>query len=265
MNFTTWSQADSAPFFYLDQSGIGTGYRAAPQIFWFRPQKLWYLVYQNGNAAYSTNPDIGNPAGWTKPKTFYSGMPKIVEQNIGKGHWLDMWVICDEVLCHLFSSDDNGQLYRSETPLENFPDGFSEPVIALQDPNRFRLFEASNAYRYADNSYLLLVEAIGTDERRWFRSWTSSSIAGPWKELAAEEENAFMRSNNVVFPSGTAEWTKDFSHGEMIRSGVDQEMRIDPCKMEYLYQGMDPKALGEVAYGDLPWKLALVTQTNMAC
>ncbi|KAJ2922695.1 hypothetical protein H1R20_g14392, partial [Candolleomyces eurysporus] len=262
-NFTTWSQAASAPFFYLDQSGIGTGYRAAPQIFYFAPQKLWYLVYQNGNAAYSTNPDIDNPAGWTEPKTFYSGMPKIVEQHIGEGYWLDMWVICDEALCHLFSSDDNGQLYRSETPLENFPDGFNEPVIALQDPNRFRLFEASNVYQYAKDSYLLLVEAIGTDERRWFRSWTSSSIAGPWKELAAEEDNAFMRSNNVVFPSGTPEWTKDFSHGEMIRSGVDQEMKINPCKMVYFYQGMDPNAEGP--YGDLPWRLALVTQTNSAC
>ncbi|RXW14612.1 hypothetical protein EST38_g11242 [Candolleomyces aberdarensis] len=165
-NFTTWSEAPSAPFYYLDQSGIGTGYRAAPQVFYFAPQKLWYLVYQNGNAAYSTNPDISNPAGWTEPKTFYSGMPVIIEQNIGNGYWVDMWVICDEALCHLFSSDDNGQLYRSETPLAKFPEGFNEPVIALQDPERFRLFEASNVYRYAKNSYLLLVEAIGTDGRR---------------------------------------------------------------------------------------------------
>ncbi|KAJ2922610.1 hypothetical protein H1R20_g14475, partial [Candolleomyces eurysporus] len=261
-NFTDWSQAASAPFFYLDQSGIGTGYRAAPQILYFAPQKLWYLIYQNNNAAYSTNPDISNPRGWTAPKTFYSRTPRIIEQNIGSGYWVDMWVICDASLCHLFSSDDNGHLYRSQTTLANFPNGFNEPVIALQDTKNM-LFEASNVYRYADNGYLLLVEAIGSDGKRWFRSWTSSSISGSWKALAAEESNAFMRSNNVAFPSGTAQWTRDFSHGELIRSGSDQELRINPCKLEYLYQGMDPNAGGN--YGDLPWKLALLTQTNSPC
>ncbi|KAJ2912952.1 hypothetical protein MD484_g7454, partial [Candolleomyces efflorescens] len=145
-NFTEWSQAASAPFFYLDQSGIGTGYRAAPQIFYFAPQKLWYLVYQNNNAAYSTNPDISNPRAWTAPKTFYSGTPRIITQNIGDGYWVDMWVICDASLCHLFSSDDNGHLYRSQTTIANFPNGFNEPVIALQDTKN-RLFEASNVYR----------------------------------------------------------------------------------------------------------------------
>ena len=65
MNFTDWSKANEAPFYYLDQSPIGPGYRAAPQIFYFAPQKLWYLVFQNDNAAYSTNPDISNPDGWS--------------------------------------------------------------------------------------------------------------------------------------------------------------------------------------------------------
>lgn len=36
-NFTDFSRANQAPFFYLDQSGIGTGYRAAPQVCTFFP------------------------------------------------------------------------------------------------------------------------------------------------------------------------------------------------------------------------------------
>jgi endo-1,4-beta-xylanase len=260
-NFTDWSTASSSEFFYLDQSGIGTGYRAAPQVFYFAPQKLWYLVYQNNNAAYSTNPDISNPRGWTAPKTFYTATPRIITQNIGSGYWVDMWVICDSTNCHLFSSDDNGHLYRSQTPLGNFPNGFGEPVIAMQDSNKNRLFEAANVYRVGDsNSYLLIVEAIGSDNRRWFRSWTSSSISGPWTVLAAEEATPFARANNVAF-NGTA-WTKDISHGEMIRSGYDQNLAIDPCNIRYLYQGLDPNAGG--AYGDLPYRLALLTQTNSA-
>lgn len=110
-SFTDFSQANNAQFYYLDQTPIGTGYRAAPQVFYFAPQGLWYLVYQNGNAAYSTNSDISNPSGWSSPRTFYSSQPQIITQNIGNGYWVDMWVICDSSTCYLFSSDDNGHLY----------------------------------------------------------------------------------------------------------------------------------------------------------
>ena len=74
LSFTDWSQAGSAhPPLPGPASPIGPGYRAAPQVFYFAPQSLWYLVYQTGNASYSTNPDIANPNGWSAPKHFYSG------------------------------------------------------------------------------------------------------------------------------------------------------------------------------------------------
>ncbi|KDR80993.1 hypothetical protein GALMADRAFT_91697 [Galerina marginata CBS 339.88] len=260
LNFTDFSLAASANQFYLDQSGIGTGYRAAPEIFYFAPQKTWYLIFQNGNAAYSTNPDISNPKGWTAPKTFYSAMPATVTNNIGAGYWVDMWVICDSANCFLFSSDDNGHLYRSQTSLANFPNGMTEPVIAMQDANSHNLFEASNVYNFG-SGYLLLVEAIGSDGHRYFRSWTSSSIGGTWNALANTEANPFARASNVVF-SGTA-WTKDISHGEMIRSSYDQTLTISPCNIRYLYQGVDPSSTAD--YNALPWRLGLITQTNSAC
>ncbi|TDD81088.1 glycoside hydrolase [Actinomadura darangshiensis] len=261
-SFTDWSQAGSAPQYYLDRSGIGTGYRAAPQVFYFAPQNRWYLVYQTGNASYSTTSDIGDPGSWTAPKNFYAGMPEIVRQNIGDGYWVDMWVICDSAYCYLFSSDDNGHLYRSQTRVSDFPNGFSEPVIALQDSNRYALFEASNVYRVqGTNQYLLIVEAIGGDGRRYFRSWTSAGIAGSWTPLAASEGNPFARASNVTF-DGTP-WTRDISHGELIRAGYDQTLTVSPCAMQYLYQGKDPNAGGD--YNSLPWRLALLTQTNSTC
>jgi endo-1,4-beta-xylanase len=261
-NFTDWSQANSATHHYLDQSAIGTGYRAAPQVFYFAPQGLWYLVYQTGNASYSTNPDISNPNGWSAPRHFYSAMPDIIRQNIGNGFWVDMWVTCDNANCFLFSSDDNGHLYRSQTTLANFPNGMTNTVIVLQDSNRFALWEAANVYRVeGTNQYLLLVEAIGSDGRRWFRSWTSNAINGTWTPLAATEGNPFARSNNVTF-NGTA-WTRDISHGEMIRASNDQTLTISPCNMRYVYQGLDPNAGGD--YNSLPWRLGLLTQTSSAC
>jgi hypothetical protein len=260
LSFSDWNQAQSATFYYLDKTPIGTGYRAAPQVFYFAPKGLWYLVYQNGNAAYSTNSDISNPNGWTSPKNFYSGMPTTIKNNIGNGNWVDMWVICDSSNCHLFSSDDNGHLYRSQTSVSNFPNGMGEPVIAMSDSNKNALWEASNVYKVNDK-YLLLIEAIGSNGRRYFRSWTASSISGPWTGLANTESNPFARSNNVVF-SGSA-WTNDISHGELVRSNVDQTMSVSPCNMRYLYQGLNPSATG--GYDSLPWRLALLTQTNSPC
>jgi endo-1,4-beta-xylanase len=261
LNFSDWSQAGSATHHYLDRSAIGAGYRAAPQVFYYAPQRLWYLVYQTGNASYSTNPDISNPNGWSAPRHFYASMPDIIKQNIGNGHWVDMWVICDNSHCYLFSSDDNGHLYRSQTTVGQFPNGFTNTVIAAQD-SKYALFEASNVYKVqGSNQYLLLVEAIGSDGRRYFRSWTAGSLAGSWTPLAASESNPFARSNNVSFPSGA--WTRDISHGEMIRAGYDQTLTIPSCRLQYLYQGMNPNSGGD--YNLLPWRLGLLTQTNSTC
>jgi hypothetical protein len=265
LNFSRWSKAASAPQYFLDQNpAFGTGYRAAPELFYFAPQHKWYLVYQTGLPSYSTTNDPLKPQTWSAPKNFLSSMPPIIANNIGNGFWVDMWVICDHVNCYLFSSDDNGHLYRSQTTVADFPNGFGTTVIAMQDPNRFALFEASNVYKVSrTNQYLLDVEAIGSDGRRYFRSWTARTLDGQWTPLADTEANPFISSGNVTFASGVTPWTQDFSHGEMIRDGIDQNLTIDPCHLRFLYQGMDPSATGP--YSQLPWRLGMVTQLNSAC
>jgi endo-1,4-beta-xylanase len=265
LNFRTWRQAAAAPQYFLDNNpAFGTGYRAAPEVFYFAPQHKWYLVYQTGLPSYSTTNDPLKPSTWSAPKNLLPSMPQIIADNIGNGYWVDMWVICDHVNCYLFSSDDNGHLYRSQTTVADFPDGFGHTVIAMQDPNRYALFEASNVYKVkGTGEYLLDVEAIGSDGRRYFRSWTSTALDGQWTPLADTEANPFIRSSNVTFAPGVTPWTQDFSHGEMIRSGVDQNLTIDPCHLRFLYQGEDPSASG--AYSQLPWRLGLLTQTNSTC
>jgi hypothetical protein len=261
-NFTDFAQAGNATQYYLDRSPIGTGYRAAPEVFYFAPTATWYLVYQTGLPSYSTTKTISDPNSWSAPKNFQSSMPSIISQNIGSGYWVDFWVVCDSVNCYLYSSDDNGHLYRAETTLANFPNGFTNTRIEMQDANRNNVFEASNIYKVkGSNTYLLLVEAIGSDGRRYFRSWTADGLNGGWRTLAATESNPFARANNVTF-TGTP-WTQDISHGEMVREGTDQTLTIDPCRMRYLYQGLDPSAGGD--YNSLPWRLGLLTQTNSSC
>jgi len=262
LSFTDWAQAGNATQYYLDQSPIGTGYRAAPQVFYFAPTATWYLVYQTGLPSYSTTKTISNPGSWSAPKNFQSSMPAIISANIGSGYWVDFWVVCDSTNCYLYSSDDNGHLYRAETTLANFPNGFTNTRIEMQDSNKYNLFEASNVYKVkGGNTYLLLVEAIGSNGRRYFRSWTANGLNGGWQTLAATESNPFARANNVTF-TGTA-WTQDISHGEMLRDGTDQTLTINPCAIRYLYQGLDPAAGGD--YNSLPWRLGLLTQTNSTC
>jgi hypothetical protein len=260
-SFADWPQANGATHTYLDSTPIGRGYRAAPHIFFFAPHGLWYMVYQTGVPTYSTSTDPGNPRSWTTPRNFMSSEPAIVTQNKGAGSWLDFWMICDGSNCYLFSSDDNGHIYRSQTTLANFPNGFGNTVIALQD-SRFALFEGSAVYKIQNaNQYLLLQEAIGSDGRRWYRSYTSNSLNGSWTPHLATESNPFARSNTVTF-SGTA-WTRDFSHGELIRAGNDQTVPLNPCRLQFLYQGQDPNASGD--YIRLPWRMGLLTQSNSTC
>ena len=263
IHFSDWSQANNATPVYADQTAIGSGYKTAPQLFYFAPQKLWYLVYQTGsNAGYSTNTDITNPSGWSATKYFYPGMPSIITQNIGSGYWVDMWVICDSANCYLFSMDDNGHLYRSQTTVASFPNGMGNTVIAASNSSPYSFFEADNVYKVAgQNGYLLVVEAISSSGHREFTAYTSNAISGSWAPLANTDSNPFISSSNVSF-SGSA-WTQDFSSGEMIRSGYDQTLTISPCKIQYLYQGDAPGSYSN--YNAIPWRLGLVSQTNSAC
>jgi endo-1,4-beta-xylanase len=262
-SFADWPQAASASQTQLDiASAIGPGYRAAPQLLYFAPQDLWYLVYQSPLPTYSTSTDPSDPTSWSAPQFFMTSEPPILVENKGSGGWLDFWVTCDSANCYLFFSDLNGHLYRAQTSVGNFPNGFGNTVIVLEDPNRFPLWEASNVYKVqGQDQYLLLVEAIGSDGNRWFRSWTSTSLAGSWTPLADTEANPFARSNNVTFPGG---WSRDVSHGDLVRVNNDQTQTIDPCGLQYVYQGRDPSSDGQ-DYSQLPYRMGLLTQTNSTC
>jgi hypothetical protein len=161
------------------------------------------------------------------------------------------------------SADDMGHLYRAETTVAEFPGGFGEAQLVLENANANNLFEGEAVYRVGDsNTYLLIMEAIGSDGRRWYRSFTAEGLTGEWLPLADTEDHPFARSNNVSFDDGNA-WTQDISHGELIRTTNDQTMTIDPCNLQLLYQGMDPSTSGD--YSQWPWRIALATHTNPTC
>lgn len=242
LNFSDFSEAASAAHISLENKPAGD--TVAPQVFYFRPHNKWYLISQWG-AKYSTNTDISNPDTWTPPKSLLAN---------GLDIGLDYWVICDDENCHLFFSGDDGNLYRSKTPIDNFPN-FSGYEIVMTDEVG-KLFEASNVYKVdGKDFYLLLVEAYGP---RYFRSWTATSLDGPWVPLADSQSAPFAGAANVNFDG--EKWTNDISHGEMIRSGYDEKMTINPCDLQFLYQGVDPKSTA--GYTGLPYRLGLLKQNN---
>ena len=256
VNFSDWRRAAEAPQHYLNDYPNLTGYHAAPHAFFFAPQNKWYLVFQSGQPQYSTTDDISRPESWTRPVNFFPAEPQIVRDNKGNGGWLDFWVICDDVNCHLFFTDDNGHFYRSQTALGDFPSGFGEPVIALEG-TREALFEGGATYRIAGSEkYLTLIEAFGPQGGRYYRSFTADTLDGEWLPLADSWENPFASMNNVSFESGTA-WTEEVSHGELVRSGYDQTLSVSLADTCFLYQGMDPTQSG-VEYFRRPYPLGLL-------
>ena len=255
-SFADWGEASTATFYTMDKTPGFNTYVAAPQLFYFTPQKKWYLVYQSGPPMFSTADDPGAPATWTKPAPFFAKTPAVVEQN---GGWLDFWVICDAQSCHLFFSNDHGRWYKSKTSIAQFPQGFSEPIVVMEDAEAGRLFEACNVYKVAGtNQYLALIEAFdgSSNYKRYFRSWISENLEGPWTPVHTDAKAPFAGRKNVEFDG--AAWTEDISHGEMIRSGYDETMAIDTSKLTYLYQGFASSAnTGD--YNAIPWRLGLLT------
>jgi hypothetical protein len=252
LSFKDWSEAASAKPYYMDQNPHLRGYHCAPQVFYFRPHKKWYLIYQSQHPQYSTTDDISKPETWSRPESFFVGRPAGLPRLP-----IDYWIICDDTHAYLFFTGDDGNMYRSRTTIEDFPKGMSNPEIAIQE-TRDILFEGSMTYRIkGTDKYLTLVEALSPD--RYYRAFTADRLDGKWTPMPEADtwRKPFAGIHNVTFEEGVAPWTRDISHGELIRDGYDQRMIIDPDNLQLLYQGRDPKI--RAGYALLPYRIGLLT------
>jgi uncharacterized protein (TIGR03437 family) len=258
LNFPDWSHASAAQPYYMDATPGLSGYHCAPELFYFTPQNKWYLIYQSGPPQYSTADDPTQPQTWTPPQSFFASQPSIVK------NWLDFWAICDSANCYLFFTDDGGDFYRSQTAIADFPNGFSTPQIIMQATTGGDLFEASRTYSLKGSTqYLTIVEAMGGPYgHRYFRAFLAGSLDGEWTPATGANSFAapFLGGDNVTFATGVTPWTDDFSHGEIIRTGYDETLQIDPNNLQFLYQGDNPAA-NAPSYSQIPWQLGLATAT----
>ncbi|MBN1845966.1 MAG: hypothetical protein JW810_09800 [Sedimentisphaerales bacterium] len=252
LSFRDWNEAARAPRRILP---LHPGYFCAPQVFYFGPQRRWYLIFQASDErwqpeyqpACSTTTDITDADSWSPPTPLFERKPDNIR------NWLDFWVICTDRQAYLFFTSLDGRMWRSRTPLGDFPHGWSAPTVALQGD----VFEASHTYKLKGRSqYLTLIEAQNGAGWRYYKAYAADDLDGPWRELAASRVNAFASMNNVQ--QTAARWTDSISHGELLRSGHDELLEVDPANLRFLFQGvLDADRAGK-PYGQIPWRLGIL-------
>jgi hypothetical protein len=256
VSFAEWQQAQAAPRYRL---ACREGYFCAPQVFYFRPHRKWYLIYQVAEPqrrlklqpAFSTTEDLSDPASWSPAQLFF---PTIDPPQVSR--WIDFWVICDDQRAYLFFTSLDGRLCRMWTLLTRFPYGFDHCELALQGD----FLEASHTYRLlGEHGYLTIVEAerhhppVG---QRYYKAYLAETLDGPWQPLAATEEQPFAAASNVRQPPQP--WADNVSHGELIRAGCDETMPVDPANLQFLIQGVTEERKAGKKYGEIPWQLGLL-------
>ncbi|MHC4431838.1 MAG: non-reducing end alpha-L-arabinofuranosidase family hydrolase [Planctomycetota bacterium] len=257
ITFKQWQDANTVERHVLN---LSDGYYCAPQVFYFAPHKHWYLIYQVIDQsrkpalqpAYSRTTDITDPSSWTKPVLLFARNPDNVKM------WIDFWVICDDAQAHLFFTSLNGQMWRSETKLASFPHFWSQPTVALTGD----IFEASHTYSLAGSGkYLTIIEAegstvAGVGRRRYYKAYTADSLDSHWQPLTATAEKPLAGPVNVRHEG--EHWADSFSHGELIRSGWDQTLEVDPARLRFMFQGATDEDKRGKKYGEIPWRLGIL-------
>lgn len=250
--FADWKDADKAKRHVLPMQD---GYFCAPQVFYYRPHRKWYLICQAADdgwspryqPAFATSDNIADPKSWSKLKPLFGRKPKGIKA------WLDFWVLCDDAKAYLFFTSLDGKMWRSATKRADFPHGWSDPVVALKGD----VFEAAHTYRLKGRKqYLTLIEAQHGHGWRYYKAYTAEALDGAWKPLAATRDHAFASMQNVKQTGGR--WTDSISHGELLRAGYDERLEVDPAKLRFLFQGVLDRDRRGKKYGEIPWRLGIL-------
>ncbi len=235
----------SAPRHELNMIRGKTRYGCAPQVFYYEPQGQWYLIFQNRDSnyqpAFSTSGTISKPASWSKPG------PLIKKDE--KAKWIDFWIICDQISAYLFYTQVPGRVIVRTTSLDEFPGGWSESKVAFDG-----VHEAVHIYKVKGVSEFHMIYELNQGGIRSFGLAVAQELSGPWKKLT----DHYATGNQLKFAGQSDLWTQMVSHGEVLRSGYDQQMEYNPKTVRWLIQGIMKNEL-ENPYQFLPWQLGIMS------
>lgn len=226
-------------------------YGCAPQVLFFRPQGLWYLVFQTRDAdyqpAYLTSRDLADPDGWSEAR------PLVAKRDAAK--WIDFWLICDERDAYLFFTRAHREVWALRCPIGAFPEGFGDPR-----PVYSGVHEAVHVYRAEGlgekPEYHMIWEVnrgSSAGGERLFGLASAPHLAGPWASVAAE----YASGAQLRYAPGARVWTREVSHGEALRTGCDERLSYDAANPRLLIQGLRREGQPKV-YENLRWSLGII-------
>jgi hypothetical protein len=245
---TTLEGLRTAPRHELTQiRGHHDRYACAPQVFFFEPQGLWYLVCQTRDAnyqpVYSTTRTVDRPDSWSTPR--------VLLEKDENAKWIDFWVICDDTTAYLFYTRDHRDVIVRTTSLEAFPRGWSEGRTVFKG-----VHEAVHVYKVQGRDQYQMIYELNGQGTRSFGLAKASHPGGPWEKVM----DVYATGTQLVFERGATRWTDMISHGEMIRSGYDQRLEYDANAPVMLIQGR-LNDRGDTPYADLAWSLGLLRRS----
>ena len=223
-------------------------YGCAPQVLYHEPQHKWYLIFQNRDSNYqpvfSTTTTIEKPETWSDPK------PLLRKDT--KTKWIDFWVICDKTKACLFYTQGHSVVIVRSTSIEKFPDGWNEGKEVLRG-----IHEAVHVYRVKGRNGFHMIYELNNEGVRSFGLATAKDIEGPWQK--ATDNYATGDQLKTVGKLNT--WAEMVSHGELLRSGYNEQMEYDPKGCRCLIQGILKKN-SKMPYSSLPWRLGIISKVE---
>jgi len=224
--------------------GRTSRYACAPQVFFFAPQGLWYLIYQTRDAnyqpVYSTTKTIDRPESWSTPQAL------LAKDEDAK--WIDFWVTCDETTAYLFYTRNHRDVYVRTTSLRGFPYGWRKGKAIFSG-----VHEAVHVYKVKGRGEYHMIYELNEAGVRSFGLAQARQLGGPWEKVT----DAYATPAQLVTQAGGTPWTEMVSHGEMLRSGYDQRLEYDAKSPRMLIQGRLNNA-GATPYPNLTWSLGLI-------
>ena len=89
--------------------------------------------------------------------------------------------------------------------------------------------------------------------------WSCDNLTGAWRTERPVMDVERCNQCNMCWlycPEGC------ISHGEILRAGVDQRLEIDTADLRFVFQGVLDSERNGLAYGEIPWRLGLLTSTK---
>jgi hypothetical protein len=244
----TLNGLNTATRFELKQIRGKSRYGCAPQVFYFEPQKKWYLIFQNRDAnyqpAFSTNSEISDPNSWSH---YQNLLGKDTNQK-----WIDFWVIADKDKVYLFYTEAHSGVMVRSTKTKHFPYNWSKGKKVFNN-----IHEAVHIYKVQGQNEFHMIYELNDQGLRSFGMGKAEKLDGAWEKVT----NAYASENQLSYSEEQDKWTEMVSHGEVIRSGHNQYLEYDPEDCRWLIQGLNKNELGK-DYPSLPWKLGIIKMTR---